>query len=33
LNKLREELETQQEELNAQLKGLARRVEAIGTSL
>lgn len=33
LNKLREELETQQEELNAQLRGLARRVEAIGTSL
>lgn len=33
LNKLREELEVQQEELNAQLRGLARRVEAIGTSL
>ena len=33
LNKLREELEAQQEELNAQLRGLARRVEAIGTSL
>lgn len=33
LNRLREELEVQQEELNAQLRGLARRVEAIGTSL
>lgn len=33
LNKLREELEAQQEELNAQLRGLARRVEAIGISL
>lgn len=33
LNKLREELEAQQEELNAQLRGLAKRVEAIGTSL
>lgn len=33
LNKLREELETQQEELNAKLRGLAKRVEAIGTSL
>lgn len=33
LNKLREELEAQQEELNAQLRGLVRRVEAIGTSL
>ena len=33
LNKLREELEAQQEELNVQLRGLTRRVEAIGTSL
>ena len=33
LNRLREELEVQQEELNAQLRELARRIEAIGTSL
>ena len=33
LNVMRQELEAQQEEVNAQLRGLAKKVEAIGTSL
>lgn len=33
LNVMRQELEAQQEELNTQLRGLAKKVEAIGTSL